>query len=292
MKKTIFTGSAVALVTPFKDDEINYEKLGELIECHITNKTDALVVCGSTGEAATLSEKEHLECLRFSAQKVDKRIPIIAGVGSNNTKHAIHLSQEAEKIGVDALLSVVPYYNKPTQDGIYAHFKSISESVSCSIIIYNVPSRTVASISPETVKELSKLENIVGIKECVTSNIGKHVKNCTSDFSVYSGEDGAVLPVMALGAKGVVSVAANIIPAMMHELTDCAFKNDINRAREIQLKILDLVDYLFVEPSPTPIKTAMNHLGMEVGECRLPLTSMTGNNKKILTDIVNNLMKK
>lgn len=290
MKECIFEGSAVALVTPFSNNKINYEKLGELIEYQINNGTDAIVICGSTGEASTLNNEEHLDCLKYAVKKANKRVPIIAGVGSNDTEHAVYLSKEAEKIGVNALLSVVPYYNKPTQKGIYEHFKAISKNVHTPIILYNVPSRTSVSISPQTVKELAKLENIVGIKECIFNNVGKHIKNCPSDFSVYSGEDGNVLATMALGAKGVVSVVANIMPREMKELTQCVFDKKFERAQELQLNILDLVDSLFCEPSPAPIKEAMNYLGMDVGVCRLPLVEMSKSNKENLIEVMKKTM--
>ncbi|MGL6174175.1 MAG: 4-hydroxy-tetrahydrodipicolinate synthase [Cellulosilyticaceae bacterium] len=282
MKKTLFTGSGVAIITPFNETGVDYSKLAELIEFHIENNTDAIIICGTTGEAPTMPISEHKEVIRFTVEKVNKRIPVIAGTGSNDTMHAIRTSQYAESVGVDGLLSVVPYYNKTTQKGLYSHFKAIAESVSIPIILYNVPSRTVLDIAPSTVKALSEIPNIVGIKECNFHHVGEIISICGSDFSVYSGEDGLVLPLLSLGGKGVISVMANIIPQDTHDIYAKFIAGDIEGSRNLQLKTLDLIKSIFIEASPTPIKEAMNLLGMNVGKCRLPLVDMDSKNIEIL----------
>lgn len=291
MKEIVFTGSAVALVTPFAGENVDFVKLEELVEYHINNGTDAILMCGSTGEGSTLSDEEHLNCIKCAIKKSNKRIPVIASVGSNDTKHAIYLSKAAEKLGADALLSVVPYYNKPTQDGLFEHFKAIAQSVNIPIILYNVPSRTITSLSPETVKRLSDIPNIVGIKECVTANVSKHIRNCPEDFSVYTGEDTEVLSTMSMGAKGVISVIANVMPKQMKKLTESAINGDYEEARKIQLSLAEINEYMFIEPSPVPIKAAMNALGMNVGDCRLPLLKMTEVNKEKMCNALNKVIE-
>lgn len=282
MKKTLFTGSGVAIITPFNETGIDFDKLEELIEFHIQEKTDAIIVCGTTGEAPTMPIEEHQAVIKFTVEKVNKRIPVIAGTGSNDTRHAITNSQYAESVGVDGLLSVVPYYNKTTQKGLYSHFKAIADSVNIPIILYNVPSRTVLNISPATVKALSEIPNIVGIKECNFHQVGEIIHLCSPDFSVYSGEDGLVLPLLSLGGKGVISVMANIIPRDTHDIYEKFIAGNIEGSRELQLKALDLVNAIFIEASPTPIKEAMNMLGMNVGKCRLPLVDMEPHNIETL----------
>lgn len=288
MKQPIFTGSGVAIVTPFNETGVDFNKLGELIEWHIAEGTDAIIICGTTGESPTLPINEHKEVIRYAVEKVAKRIPVIAGTGSNDTRHSIETSQYAEAVGADALLSVVPYYNKTSQKGLYEHFSAIAHAVKIPIILYNVPGRTVLDMQPETTAKLAQIENIVGIKECNFSHVGELINICPSDFSIYSGEDGLVLPYLAFGAKGVISVMANIIPKETHELCQSFFDGDIEKARALQLKTLPLVKALFCEPSPVPVKKAMNLMGMNVGECRLPLISMEPKNETFLIETLKN----
>lgn len=288
MKKKIFAGSGVAIITPFNNKGIDYNKFEELIEWHIANGTDAIVVCGTTGESATLHIDDHKKLIQFCVEKVNHRIPVIAGAGSNDTYHAIGTSQFAESVGVDALLSVVPYYNKPSQKGLYTHFETIAKSVKTPIILYNVPGRTGLDMLPSTTKELAQIDNIVAIKECNFNHIGELRTICPPDFSIYSGEDDKVLPVLAMGGDGVVSVMANIIPKDTHDIYARFIAGDIEGARQIQLKVLELVKALFIEASPSPTKTAMNLMGMAVGSCRLPITDMTENNKAFLIQALKN----
>lgn len=282
MKKPIFTGSGVAIITPFKDGGIDFNKFEELINWHIAEGTDAIIVCGTTGESATLPMEEHKALIQFCVEKVNHRVPVIAGAGSNDTRHAIGTTKFAEEAGADAILSVVPYYNKATQKGLYEHFKAIAKSTSLPIILYNVPSRTVLNMSPQTVYELSKIPNITAIKECDFSHVGEIRKLCGPDFHIYSGEDGNVVPLLAMGGQGVISVMANIIPKDTHKMVDLFMKGQIEASRDLQLKVLDLVHALFIEASPSPIKEAMNMLGMNVGHCRLPMVDMEEENKVIL----------
>lgn len=282
MKKEIFIGSGVAIITPFTADGVDYSKLEELIEYQIKEGTDAIVICGTTGEASTMPDIEHKETIRFAVEKVKGRVPVIAGTGSNDTRHAIELSRFAEKVGADAILTVAPYYNKTTQKGLYEHFRMIAESIKIPVILYNVPSRTNLNINPETVKALSEIENIVGIKECNFSQVGEIINLCGEGFSVYSGEDGLVLPLLAMGGKGVISVMANIIPKDTHELVAAFMNGDLEGSRRIQLKTVDLIKALFIEVSPIPVKAAMNFLGMNVGKCRMPLVEIAESNAKFL----------
>ena len=284
MKKEIFRGSAVALVTPFTDDGIDFDKLAELIEFQISKGTDAIVICGTTGESSTMTDDEHKEAIRFTVEKVNGRIPVIAGTGSNDTGYAIMLSQYAESVGADAVLLVTPYYNKTSQEGLYQHFKKIADSISISVVLYNVPTRTGININPETAKRLSEVDNIVAMKECNISQLAEVVNLCGPDFSIYSGNDDQVLPMMAIGAKGVISVAANIVPDVTHELATSFLNGDIEKSRSIQLGYLKLIKSLFIEVNPIPIKDAMNLMGMNVGQCRLPLVSMQEKNLNTLRD--------
>lgn len=282
----LFKGSGVALITPFdKYNKINYDKLNELIEFHIKNSTDAIIVCGTTGESATLSNDEKKDLIEYVVKKVDKKIPVIAGTGSNNTKIAIEMSKFAQSIGVDGLLLVTPYYNKCTQEGLYLHYKEIASNVNLPIILYNVPSRTGVNILPNTVEKLSHIKNIVGIKEA-SSDISQITKIAslvnTKEFNIYSGNDDQILPILSLGGVGVISVLANIYPKEVHDLCYSFFDNDIDMSRNIQFKFLDIAKSLFLEVNPIPIKEAMNLLNFEVGKCRLPLTPMSKANLELL----------
>ncbi len=282
MKKTIFTGSGVAIVTPFTDEGTDYQKLSELIEYQIKEGTDAIVICGTTGEASTMYDDEHKAAIKYTVEKVNGRVPVIAGTGSNYTTHAVELSKYAQEVGADAILTVTPYYNKTTQKGLYEHFKLIAGSIKIPAILYNVPSRTNLNIAPETVKALSQIDNIVAIKECNLSQVGDIVNLCGDDITVYSGEDGAIVPFLSMGAKGVISVMANIIPKETHDIVAKFLAGDIEGSRKLQLQTLDLIKALFIEVSPIPIKAAMNLLGMNVGSCRLPLVDMTDKNFEFL----------
>ena len=282
----IFKGSAVAIVTPMKDNkEVNFDKLGELIEMQIAERTDAIVICGTTGESSTLSHEEHLDAIRFCVEKVAKRVPVIAGTGSNSTETAIYLSSEAEKIGADALLLVSPYYNKATQKGLIKHFTEVAEAVSLPIILYNVPSRTGCNILPETVAYLAKnVKNIVGIKEASgnISQIAKVKQLAGDDIELYSGNDDEVVPIMSLGGLGVISVLANVAPRFTHEMAWKYLEGDVKGSCEMQLKALPLINALFCEVNPIPVKAALNLMGREAGPLRAPLYEMEPENQEKL----------
>lgn len=276
MKSPLFIGSAVAIITPFNDNGVDYDTLGDLIEFQIKNSTDAIVICGTTGEASTMPDEEHIAVVKFTVDKVNKRVPVIAGSGSNDTRHAIKLAQELEKAGADALLAVTPYYNKATQKGLYQHFVMTAESVKIPIILYNVPGRTNLNINPETMQELAKISNIIGVKECNFEQIGEIINLCGPDFAIYSGEDSMVLPYLSMGAKGVISVMANVIPQDTHDMVMKFLAGDVNIAMATQLKVLNLVKMLFCEVNPIPVKAAVGLMGYKVGDCRMPLTNLEG----------------
>jgi len=282
MKRPLFIGSAVAIVTPFTDDGVDYQALSDLIEFQIKGGSDAIVVCGTTGEASTMPDDEHIAVIKFAVEKINKRVPVIAGTGSNDTRHAIELSKAAEAAGADALLSVTPYYNKAMQKGLYEHFKIIANNVKIPIILYNVPSRTNLNLNPETIKALSEIDNIIAVKECNLGQVGDVVNLCSEDFSVYSGDDNMVLPVLSLGGKGVISVMANIIPQDTHNMVEKFFQGDINGAIKLQLQTLNLIKALFSEVNPIPIKAAVNLLGYKTGQCRMPLTEISEHNLEVL----------
>ena len=276
MKSPLFIGSAVAIITPFNDNGVDYDTLGDLIEFQIINSTDAIVICGTTGEASTMPDEEHIAVVKFTVDKVNKRVPVIAGSGSNDTRHAIKLAQELEKAGADALLAVTPYYNKATQKGLYQHFAMTAESVKIPIILFNVPGRTNLNINPETMQELAKINNIIGVKECNFEQIGEIINLCGPDFAIYSGEDSMVLPYLSMGAKGVISVMANVIPQDTHDMVMKFLAGDVNIAMATQLKVLNLVKMLFCEVNPIPVKAAVGLMGYKVGDCRMPLTNLEG----------------
>ena len=284
----IFTGAGVALITPMNDDgSVNYEKLRELLEFHVANKTDAIIICGTTGEASTLSDEEHLECIRFACEVINKRIPVIAGTGSNCTQSAIELSKEAEKSGVDGLLLVTPYYNKATQNGLKAHYKAIAKEVNVPIILYNVPSRTGTRLAPQTVVDLChEVPNIVGVKDATgdISEVAELMSLAKGTVDVYSGNDDQIVPVLSLGGKGVISVLSNILPKETHDMVASYLDGDVVKSCEMQLKYFDLVKALFCEVNPIPVKKALNLMGMEVGGLRLPLTEMEDANAKRLEE--------
>ncbi|NLO08740.1 MAG: 4-hydroxy-tetrahydrodipicolinate synthase [Clostridiales bacterium] len=274
----LFKGAGVAIVTPFKENyEVDYEKLGELIEFQIANKTDSIIICGTTGEASTLTHEEHLECIEYTVNKVNKRVPVIAGTGSNCTDTAIYLSKEAESHGVDGLLVVTPYYNKATQKGLIAHFTAIAESVSLPVIMYNVPSRTGCNMLPQTVAALVKnVDNIVGIKEA-SSNIAQvaEIMSLTQgNIDLYSGCDEMIVPLLSLGGIGVISVLSNIAPRETHDMVAKYLEGDVNASRDLQLKYIPLINAIFCEVNPIPVKAALNLMGYDVGPLRMPLTEM------------------
>lgn len=281
---SVFTGSGVAIVTPFNKEGVDFEKLGELLEWHIKEKTDAIIICGTTGEASTMSIDERKETIKYTVDKVNGRIPVIAGTGSNNTKAAVEMSMWAESIGVDALLLITPYYNKTTQRGCIEHFKAIANSVTKPIIIYNVPGRTGLNLLPQTLYELSKIENIVAVKEASSNidQISEIARLCGDNLDIYSGNDNEIIPIMSLGGKGVISVLANILPRDTHDLCQKFLDGDLKGARDMQLKLLPLMNALFIETNPIPVKTAMNLMGMNVGHLRLPLVDMSEKNLEVL----------
>ncbi|NMS89556.1 4-hydroxy-tetrahydrodipicolinate synthase [Clostridioides difficile] len=281
----IFKGSAVALVTPFtKDNKVDFDKLGELVEYQIANGTDAIVSCGTTGEANTMTDEEQLATIKYVVEKVNKRVPVIAGSGSNDTMHSVNLSQEAEKLGVDALLIITPYYNKANKAGLKRHFETIANSVKLPIILYNVPGRTCVNISPSLIVELAKIDNIVAVKEA-SGDLGQVAEIASlvpDDFAIYSGNDDTILPLLSLGGQGVISVLANVCPQETHDLVAKFFEGDIEGSRKLQLGMDALIAALFVEVNPIPVKTAMNLLGFNVGDLRLPLAEMDPANLEVL----------
>ncbi len=287
----VFKGAGVAIVTPFtENNQVNYEKLGELIEFQIGQGTDSIVICGTTGEASTLTHEEHLECIRYTVEKVNKRVPVIAGTGSNSTDTAIYLSQEAVKYGADALLVVTPYYNKATQKGLIAHFTAVANSVEVPIILYNVPGRTGCNLLPQTVATLVKnVDNIVGIKEA-SGNIAQvaDLMNLTGgNIELYSGCDEMVVPILSLGGIGVISVLSNIAPKETHDMVQTFLDGDVAASREIQLRLIPLINALFCEVNPIPVKKAVNFMGFEVGALRMPLTEMEPANAERLLKEMN-----
>lgn len=283
---SIFTGAAVAIVTPMNQDgSVNYECFKQLIEEQIAGGTDAIVVCGTTGEASTLTHEEHLDVIKYCVEVVAKRIPVIAGTGSNCTETAIYLSTEAEKYGVDGLLLVSPYYNKATQNGLFAHFKAIADSVKVPILLYNVPSRTGCNILPQTIVRLcTEVENIVGVKEASgnISQIADLAALAKGKVDIYSGNDDQIIPIMALGGKGVISVLSNVAPRQTHDICQKFLDGDVQGAMQMQLDAIDLVRALFCEVNPIPVKEALNLMGKKVGPLRMPLSQMEEANSKRL----------
>ena len=282
----IFKGAGVAIVTPMKENgDVNFEKLGEILEEQIAAGTDAVIICGTTGESSTLSHEEHMEAIRYTIDKVNKRIPVVAGTGSNCTETAIMMSQEAERMGADGLLLVSPYYNKATQKGLIAHYTAIANSVKLPIILYNIAGRTGINIEPTTLLYLAeKVENIVAVKEASgnISQIADIAAMCKGKLDIYSGNDDQITPIMALGGIGVISVLSNIAPKYTHDLAMSYLEGDVQKSCEMQLKALPLVRALFCEVNPIPVKAAMNLMGKEVGPLRMPLTEMEEAHKEIL----------
>ncbi|MBN1039162.1 4-hydroxy-tetrahydrodipicolinate synthase [Clostridium botulinum] len=285
---SVFEGSGVAIVTPFNDKGVDYDKLKDLLEWHVKEGTDSIVICGTTGEATTMTENEKKTVIKFAVDVINKRIPVIAGTGSNNTLSAIEMSRYAESVGVDAILVITPYYNKTSQKGLFKHFKAVNDSVNIPIILYNVPSRTGVNITPKALVQIAELKNIVAIKEA-SGNISQIMEMkslCKDKIDIYSGNDDQIVPIMSLGGKGVISVLANIIPNEVHTLTKKCLEGKFDEALDIQLNRLKLTNALFIETNPIPVKTAMNLMGFEVGSLRLPLCEMEDSNLETLKTIL------
>lgn len=284
MKKIIFEGCGTAIVTPFTEDGVNFDEFKKLIENQIENEVDAIIVCGTTGESATMTEDERKETIKFVIDTVNGRTKVIAGTGSNNTQSAIKMSKYAESIGADGVLVVTPYYNKTTQEGLIEHYKAIANSVSLPIIMYSVPSRTGVNINPETCLELSKVENIVAIKEASgnLSQIAKIAHLCKDNLTIYSGNDDQIIPIMSLGGKGVISVLSNVMPKYTHDMTKKYLEGNQKEASKMQIEVIDLINALFIEVNPTPVKYALNRMGYNFGKPRLPLIEPIDKNKEII----------
>lgn len=278
---SIFKGSGVAIVTPFNDSGVNYNKLEELLEWHISEGTDAIIICGTTGEATTMTEEERKNTIKFTVDVVKNRIPVIAGTGTNDTTKSINMSKYAESVGVDGLLIITPYYNKTNNKGLIKHFEAINNSVNTPIIAYNVPSRTGLNITPEQLLMLSTLNNVIAIKEASgnISQIAKMKALCGDSIDIYSGNDDQIIPIMSLGGLGVISVAANIVPKVIHNIASEFLNGNYDEALKLQLDYLELCNMLFIETNPIPVKTALNLLSKNVGNLRLPLYEMDDTNK-------------
>ena len=286
--QTIFKGCGTAISTPFTENGVNFDEFGKLIENQILNGVDAIIVCGTTGESATMTETERKETIKYAINKINKRTKVIIGTGSNNTKVAVEMSKFAEEAGADAVLVVTPYYNKTTQQGLIAHYTEIAKSIKLPIIMYNVPSRTGVNILPETCKELSKIENIVAIKEASgnISQVAKIVTLCGDNLDIYSGNDDQIIPILSLGGKGVISVLSNVMPKYTHEMTQKYFDGKQEEATKMQLDVIDLIDELFREVNPIPVKYALNLMGYNYGKPRLPLIELSDVNKEKLKEIM------
>ena len=280
---SIFTGAGVAIITPMNQDgSINFDELGRIIDDQIANETDAIIICGTTGESSTMNDEEHIATIKYAVDKVAKRVPVIAGTGSNCTREAVNMSKKAEEVGADGLLVVTPYYNKATQNGLYEYYKTIAESVNIPIIMYNVPSRTGTNIEPATAVKIAKeIKNVVAIKEA-SGNIGQVVKLAAlanGCIDIYSGNDDQIVPLLSLGGKGVISVLSNVAPKQTHDICAAYFAGDVAKSAQLQLEAIDLCGALFCEVNPIPVKAAMNMIGYNAGVVRAPLTEMTDANK-------------
>ena len=282
----IFTGAGVAIITPFnEDDTVNYEEFGRIVDDQIANSTDAIIVCGTTGESSTMPDEEHVSVIKYCVDKVAGRVPVIAGTGSNCTREAVNMSKKAEEVGADGLLCVTPYYNKCTQDGLYEYYKAISDAVNIPIIMYNVPSRTGTTIQPETAVRIAKeVKNVVAIKEASgnISAVAKLASLANGCIDIYSGNDDQVLPILSLGGKGVISVWSHVAPKKVHDMVYAFLDGDIETAQKLQLEAIDVIGALFCEVNPIPVKAAMNMLGYKVGTVRAPLTELTDAHKEVL----------
>lgn len=294
MKKEIFKGVGTAIVTPFTDDDVNYDEFGRLLENQINAGVSAVIVCGTTGESATMSEEEKKKLIKYAIDKTANRIKVIIGTGSNNTISAIKMSQYAEKMGADGLLLVTPYYNKTTQEGLIAHYKAIADSVSLPIILYNVPSRTGVNILPETCQKLAKIDNITGIKEASgdISQVAKIASLCGDDLAIYSGNDDQVIPILSLGGKGVISVLSNVMPEYTVEMLDSFWKGDYEKAGKMQVEAIEMIDALFCEVNPIPVKYVLNQMGYDFGIPRLPLVELSSKGKEKVDKAIKKYIKK
>ena len=292
MKEELFRGVGTAIATPFTDKGINYDEFGKLLEDQIDAGVSAVIVCGTTGESATMSEDEKKKLIKYTVDKTNNRIKVIAGTGSNNTMQAIRMSKYAEEVGADGLLIVTPYYNKTTQDGLLAHYKAIADTVSIPIILYNVPSRTGVNILPETCYKLSQIDNIVGIKEASgdISQVAKIANLCDEDFAIYSGNDDQVIPILSLGGKGVISVLSNIMPEYTVEMLDSFWNGDFVKAASMQVEAIDMIDALFCEVNPIPVKYALNKIGYDFGVPRLPLVELSDKGKEKVDRVLKKYM--
>ncbi|WP_302630065.1 4-hydroxy-tetrahydrodipicolinate synthase [uncultured Eubacterium sp.] len=283
---SIFTGAGVAIITPFNEDgTVNYDAFGEIIEAQIKGGSDAIIVCGTTGESSTMNDEEHIAVIKYCVDKVSKRVPVIAGSGSNCTREAVNISREAERVGADGLLCVTPYYNKCTQEGLYQYYKAISDAVNIPIIMYNVPSRTGTTIQPETAVRIAKeVKNVVAIKEASgnISAVAKLASLAEGCIDIYSGNDDQVLPILSLGGKGVISVWSHVAPKKVHDMVMAFLNGDIATAQKLQLEAIDVIGALFSEVNPIPVKAAMNMLGFNAGPVRAPLTELSDKNKEVL----------
>lgn len=289
MSNPIFTGAGVAIVTPmYPDFSINYEKLGELIDWQIEQGTDSIVICGTTGESATMTDEEHIECIKFAINHVKGRVPVVAGAGSNDTAYAIELSKECKNLGADALLHVTPYYNKTSQRGLIKHFTDIADATDLPIILYNVPSRTGVNITTATYKTLAQHKNIVATKEACgdISHIAEIIATCGDNLDVYSGNDDQIVPILSLGGIGVISVLSNVLPKQTHDIVDLFLNGDCKASAKLQIELLDVINALFLDVNPIPVKEALNIMGKNVGECRLPLISMESKEQQVLAELV------
>jgi len=288
LKKILFKGAGTAIATPFNENGVNYIKFEKLLEYQIEEKIDSIIVCGTTGEASTMSEEEKKELIKYTVEKVSRRVPVIAGTGGNNTKEVISMSKFAESVGVDGVLIVTPYYNKTTQKGLFAHYKAIAEEIDIPIILYNVPSRTGVNILPETCLELSKIKNIVAIKEASgnISQVAEIAHLCKDELHIYSGNDDQTIPILSLGGIGVISVLSNIKPKFTHDMVFEYLKGNIYKAKDMQLEKLELIKALFCEVNPIPVKYALNKLGFDFGLPRLPLIELSKENKEKIEKLI------
>lgn len=293
MKKILFTGCGTAISTPFNENGVNLEEFKKLVEFQIKEGVDSIIVCGTTGEASTMTEEEKITTIKCAVETANGKVPIIAGTGGNNTSQAIKMSKIAENLGVDGLLIVTPYYNKTTQAGLVEHYKAIASEVSLPIIIYNVPGRTGLNILPQTCLELSKIENIVAIKEASgnLSQVAEIANLCEDNLTIYSGNDDQILPVLSLGGKGVISVLSNIEPKLTHDMVDLFLQGKIEEAKDLQLKAIPLIKALFSEVNPIPVKEALNIIGYNYGIPRLPLVSMSEKGKEKLKEEIYKINK-
>ena len=288
MKNTIFKGCGTAISTPFTEDGVNFEEFKRLLEEQVKNNVDAIIVCGTTGESATMTEQERKDTIKCAIDTVAGRVKAIAGTGANNTKAAVEMSKYAEEVGADGLLVVTPYYNKTTQAGLIAHYRVIAEAVKLPIIMYSVPSRTGVNINPETCLELSKIENIVAIKEASgnISQVAKIAALCGDNLDIYSGNDDQIIPILSLGGKGVISVLSNVMPKYTHDMTDKYFNGEVEEAAKMQLRVIDLIDALFAEVNPIPVKYALNLMGYDFGKPRLPLIELSEKNQEKMKEVM------